>query len=108
MDAKMIQKLKEKGVAPDVILDLILEDIPDQATPEQVPTGPTEPAENKEEPAPAPAAPEPVKKDPVMDRLDKLIGLVQRNNILRDGRGSEPTETVDDILAAMITPAKGG
>ena len=106
MDAKMIQKLKDKGVAPDVILDLILEDIPDQATPQQVPTAPTQPA-GKEEPAPAPAAPEPV-KDPVMDRLDKLIGLVQRNNILRDGRGSEPTETVDDILAAMITPAKGG
>lgn len=112
METRMIEKLKNAGVAADVILDLILDDLAEtNATPEEVPTGPTPereqeaaaPAAQTQAPDPAPAA------DPVMERLDKLIGIVQRGNILRDGRGEVQTESVDDILAAMITPAaKGG
>lgn len=115
MDAKMIGRLKQAGVAPDVILDFILEDLEDkqatvQTTPEQVPTpGPPEMEQetaNNAVPAASPAAEE--KGDAVLAKLDRLIGIVQQRNIMTDGRDSAPQESVDDILAAMITPAKGG
>lgn len=114
MDNKMITKLKKAGVAPDVILDLILDDLEEQqaevqTTPEEVKT-PGPPAEEQAAaPEAAPEAPKPsADNDSVLAKLDRLIGIVQQRNILQDGRESQPKESVDDILASMITPAKGG
>lgn len=108
MDKKMIQKLKDAGVGADIILGLILED-EDQihAEPEQVTPEPAAAQEQEQEPAPAPA-PAPYAPDPVLAKLDNLIGAIQASNIIMAGRDSAPQESVDDILAAMITPAKGG
>lgn len=102
MDAKMIKKLKDAGVAADVILGLILEDETVPAEPEKVtpePAAAPEPEPAKEE-KPAAKTPDP---DPVLAKLDSLIGAIQASNILRSGRDTV-AETVDDILARMMTP----
>ena len=104
METKLIQKLKDAGVGADVILSLILEDEASPAAPEQVtpePAASPEPeAPKTEDPKPT-AAPAP---DPVLAKLDTLIGAIQASNIINMGRGSQPAETVDDILAKMIMP----
>lgn len=102
MDKKMIQKLKDAGVGADIILGLILED-EDQihAEPEQVTPEPA--AAQEQEPAPAPA-PAPSAPDPVLAKLDNLIGAIQASNIIMAGRDSAKQESVDDILAKMIMP----
>ena len=107
MERKVIEKLRTAGVDPAVILDLILDDqdqshaAPAEVTPEPA----AAPDHELASAAPAePAAPAAPAADPILSKLDQLIGTIQASNILRDGRGSQPTETVDDILAKMITP----
>lgn len=102
MDKKLIQQLKDAGVGADIILNLIL-----QPEEEKV-TQPEEVTEEKPEPAPAPKqeAAAPAVPDPIMDKIDKLIGVIQASNIIRSGRESAPEESVDDILAAMVQPRK--
>lgn len=102
MDKKLIQQLKDAGVDADIILNLILQPEEEKVTqPEEVP-------EDKPEPAPAPKqeAAAPALPDPIMDKIDKLIGVIQASNIIRTGRESAPEESVDDILAAMVQPRK--
>ena len=106
MEKQMIKKLKDAGVNADIILGLLLDD-EDQAPAEPEQVTPEPAAATEQEPAPAPA-PAPAAPDPVLAKLDSLIGAIQASNIIRAGRGAEPTESVDDILASMITPAKGG
>ena len=102
MDIKLIQQLKDAGVGSDIILNLILQQ-PDEATPpEPVPEAP-QPA-----PKPEPAPPTAPASDPVLQKIDQLIGVIQASNIIRTGREAAPPESVDDILAAMITPQKSG
>lgn len=104
MDKKLIQQLKDAGVGSDIILNLILQPEEEVTQPVTVPeeTPAPEPAPKQE--AAAPAAP-----DPIMDKIDKLIGVIQASNIVRAGREAAPQESVDDILAAMLQPpAKGG
>jgi hypothetical protein len=103
MERKVIEKLRTAGVDPAVILDLILDD-QDQSHAAPAEVTPEPAAAPDPEPAPAPAAPAAPATDPILSKLDQLIGTIQASNILRDGRGSQPTETVDDILAKMITP----
>lgn len=97
---KLIQQLKDAGVGSDIILNLILQ--PE----EEQPAAPAEPAAAPEEAKPAAAAAAPA-PDPIMDKIDKLIGVIQASNIIRSGREAEQKESVDDILAAMVQP-KGG
>lgn len=106
MDLNLIKKLKDKGVASDVIIDLLMdEEVKETPEPQQVQTETPEPIAAPD-PAPAAAAPA---SDPIMDKLDKLIGVLQANAILTTGRDSAPGQSVDDILAEMIAPAgKGG
>ena len=99
---KLIQQLKDAGVGSDIILNLIL-----QPEEEEQPAAPAEPAAAPEEAKPAAAAAAPV-TDPIMDKIDKLIGVIQASNIIRDGREAAPKESVDDILAAMVQPPKKG
>lgn len=99
---KLIQKLKDAGVGSDIILNLIL-----QPEEEEQPAAPAEPAAAPEEPKKPEAAAMPA-GDPIMEKIDKLIGVIQASNIIRDGRDAAPKESVDDILAAMIAPPKKG
>ena len=101
MDIKLIQQLKDAGVGSDIILNLILQQ-PEEATPEPVPEAP-QPA-----PEPEPAPPTAPANDPVLQKIDQLIGVIQASNIIRSGREAQPAESVDDILAAMISPQKSG
>lgn len=99
MDKKLMQKLKDKGVSSDVILDLILvEDEAPADAPAPQPEPKTSPAVPEE-----PKAPQP-QQDPVLAAIEKLTGAIQASNILRDSTGSPKTETVEDILANMIAP----
>ena len=41
-----------------------------------------------------------------MEKIDKLIGVIQASNIIKSGRETAPKESVDDILAAMVQPRK--
>lgn len=99
---KLIQQLKDAGVGSDIILNLIL-----QPEEEEQPAAPAEPAAAPEEAKPAAAAAAPA-PDPIMDKIDKLIGVIQASNIIRSGREAEQKESVDDILAAMVQPPKKG
>lgn len=102
MDKKLIQQLKDAGVGADIILNLILQpDEEPKTQPEEVPEKMPEPAPAPKQEAAAPAVP-----DPIMDKIDKLIGVIQASNIIRSGRESAPEESVDDILAAMVQPRK--
>ena len=106
MDQKLIKKLKDAGVDADIILGLILDEesgadpAPEQVTPKSEET----PPEAKEE---KPAAEAPARKtepDPVLAKLDSLIGAIQASNIIRSARPFVEKESVDDILANMIMP----
>lgn len=100
----LIKKLNEAGVDPTVIVRLMLDDEPETVTPDE----PQDPA-----PAPAPA-PEPAKPAPAADTGDKILaaierltGAVQASNIMNFSAGDPKGESVDDILAEMLTPKKG-
>lgn len=100
IDQKTAQALKDKGVDPGIILDLMLEQ---DADPEQTPDRKPEeqkPAEQK----PAEQKPDP---DPILQAINKLTGAIQASNILNSGSQGPAAETSEDILAQLINP-KGG
>lgn len=109
MDNKIIKTLKEKGVDPGIILDLILED--ETAAPESAPEVAAQPA------APEVAAPEPITQkdvdqgketsDAILAAIEKLTGAIQASNIIHTGTNKVPQETSADALAQLINP-KGG
>lgn len=103
MDIKLIQQLKSAGVGDDVIVNLILQQNEEASQPVTVQQEAKEPEPEKpaEPEKKAPAAP-----DPIMEKIDKLIGVIQASNIIRSGRETAPEESVDDILAAMVQPRK--
>lgn len=105
---KDIQKLKEKGVDPSVILDLLLE--------EDLGAAPETPEEKKQEQTPEekqedkkPAAPEQKNdiQDQILKAIEKLTGAVQTSNLLNAGSTGPDVDTTEDILASIINP-KGG
>lgn len=103
MDTKMIQKLKDAGVGADIILGLILDDEQQvHAEPEEVTPEPS--AAKEQEPEADPVKPK--VPDPVLAKLDKLIGAIQASNIINAGRDSNAEESVDDILASIVMPVK--
>lgn len=105
----IINKLKEKGVAADIILDMILEDEQEEQKPETDQKAEQKPAEQKPEPEKKPD-PEPEKKpdpDPILAAINKLTGAIQASNILNSGSQGPAAETSQDILAQLINP-KGG
>ena len=111
IDQKTAQKLKEKGVDPSIILDLMLEQ---EAAPEQTPEQKPEeqkpeeqkPAEQKPaEQKPAELKPE---TDPYLAAINRLTGAIQASNILNSGSKGPEQETSQDILAQIINPKEGG
>lgn len=103
MDKNMIRKLSSAGVAPEIILNLLLdEDEPEpaaEAQPDPVP-------EKAPEPAPQPA-PEPRKDDAILAAIEKLTGAIHASNMRRDSAGDPAqAETTDSILASLISPKK--
>ena len=103
MDNKIIKTLKEKGVDPAIILDLILEDETPAAPEAQAESEATAATEATAEPA-AQAAPE---KDAILAAIEKLTGAIQASNIMHSGTSSVPEMTSADALAQLINP-KGG
>lgn len=102
MDLNLIQKLKDAGVEDSVIVNLILQDGPQaEAAPVTEEVQPAAaPVQEASQPAAAP--------DPVLAKIDQLIGVIQASNLLHAGRESAPQETADDVLAAMLQPPKKG
>lgn len=107
LDLEIIKKLNAAGVDPAVLLNIILEDDGKKAEEQPAPEQP------KPEAAPAPA-PEPEKPAPAADTGDKILaaierltGAVQASNIMNFSAGDPKGESVDDILAEMLTPKKG-
>lgn len=108
MDNKIIKTLKEKGVDPGIILDLILED--ETAAPEAAPEVAAQPA--APEVAAQPAAPKDADQgketsDMILAAIEKLTGAIQASNIIHTGTNKVPQETSADALAQLINP-KGG
>ena len=107
---KDIQKLKDKGVDPSVILDLLLEEEEDPGKAPETP--------NNEKPEKAPETPKnekpekaPVQKNDVQDQIlkaiEKLTGAVQTSNLLNAGSDGPDVDTTEAALASIINP-KGG
>ena len=94
IDKKTLAFLKEKGVSPDILLDLVLEDDP-QPAPEADP----EPEAPAPEVQPA-TVPEP--KDPVLAAIEKLTGAVQLMNVRGLSMEVPKKESTDDILASVL------
>lgn len=96
IDKKTLAFLKEKGVSPDILLDLVLEDDP-------APAPEADPA--TEEPAPEvkPATmPEQKNQDPVLAAIEKLTGAVQLMNVRGLSMEIPKKESTDDILASVL------
>lgn len=108
----LINKLKDKGVSADIILDLILDD---EQTQEKSGTSDLESAKNEkqdnpETPAPetpAPETPAGQTQDAILQAINKLTGAIQASNIINSGSKGPDTETSADALAQLINP-KGG
>lgn len=98
IDKKTAQKMKDAGVDPSVILDLMFDE--EEKQPDPAP-------EKKEEPKPEPKKEEPkqpaVGNDAILAAIEKLTGVIQASNIR--GAGTDPSvETADSILASLIAP----
>ena len=110
LNNKDIQKLKDKGVDPSVILDLLLEEEEDPGKAPETP--------KNEKPEKAPETPKnekpekaPVQKNDVQDQIlkaiEKLTGAVQTSNLLNAGSDGPDVDTTEAALASIINP-KGG
>lgn len=115
-----IKKLKEKGVDPSVILDLLLEE---EETPGAAPETPEEKPEDKKPAAPeekkpeTPKDPDPITpehirqatevQDQILKAIEKLTGAVQTSNLLNAGSTGPDVDTTEAVLASIINP-KGG
>lgn len=100
IDQKTAQALKDKGVDPSIILDLMLEQ---DAAPAM--------NENQEKPEQEEKKPEPKQEqkpdpDPILAAINKLTGAIQASNILNSGSKGPAAETSEDILAQLINPKK--
>ena len=92
IDKKTLAFLKDKGVSPEILLDLVLEDPPAS---EEDPV--------LEDPAPeVPPAPQPEGKDDVLAAIEKLTGAVQLMNVHGLSMEVPKQESTDDILAAAL------
>lgn len=110
---KDIQKLKEKGVDPSIILDLLLEDDDQGQDPGTTPETPkeekTETPDQKKTETPKEEKPDQKTdmQDQILKAIEKLTGAVQTSNLLNAGSAGPDVDTTEDILASIINP-KGG
>lgn len=114
---KDVKKLKEKGVDPSVILDLLLEDDEQGQDPGTTPDNPMnenqeKAPEDKKTETPKEEKPEtPDKKtdmqDQILKAIEKLTGAVQTSNLLNAGSAGPDVDTTEAALASIINP-KGG
>ena len=126
LNNKDIQKLKEKGVDPSVILDLLLEEEEDPGKAPETPKNekpekaPETPKNEKPEKAPEQTPEKPMNEKPekapeqkndmqdqILKAIEKLTGAVQTSNLLNAGSTGPDVDTTEDILASIINP-KGG
>ena len=92
IDKRTLAFLKEKGVSPEILLDLVLEDPPAS---EEDPV--------LEDPAPeVPPAPQPEGQGDVLAAIEKLTGAVQLMNVRGLSMEVPKQESTDDILAAAL------
>lgn len=98
MTKEQVQALRDAGVNESAIIDRILQDMQQQPEPEETPAPAPDP-----EPATAPEAPKD-RTDEILARLDKLTGVIQKSN-QHGGRNEATGQSVDDILASVLTPA---
>lgn len=78
------------------------EPIPEDSKPEEKPVEPEEPekpVEPKEK-----AVDDYASNEKVLERLDKLEKMLQKNAILSDSVNPTPKDTTKDILASIINP----
>ena len=118
---KDIQKLKDKGVDPSVILDLLLEEEEDPGKAPETPKN--EKQEKAPEQTPEEKKPETYKdpdpitsehirqatdvQDQILKAIEKLTGAVQTSNLLNAGSKGPDVDTTEAALASIINP-KGG
>lgn len=95
MTKEQVQTLRDAGVNESAIIDRILQDMQAPSEPEETPAPAPDP-----EPAPAPKD----RTDEILARLDKLTGVIQKSN-QHGGRNEASGQSVDDILASVLTPA---
>ncbi len=105
----LINKLKDKGVSADIILDLILDDEQNKPMNEKQ-DNPKTPAPETPAAQETPAAPETPAgqtQDVILQAINKLTGAIQASNIINTGSKGPETETSEAALAQLINP-KGG
>lgn len=108
---KDVKKLKDKGVDPSVILDLLLEE--DEA-PEQTPEAAPEDKKPEQTPEDKPEEKKPETQDQkndmqdqILKAIEKLTGAVQTSNLLNAGSDGPDVDNTEDILASIINPTGG-
>ena len=108
---KDVKKLKEKGVDPSIILDLLLEDEEQDpgTTPEEKPDQkPDQKPEEKPEQKPDQTPDQKTDmQDQILKAIEKLTGAVQTSNLLNAGSTGPDVDTTEAALASIINP-KGG
>lgn len=113
---KDVKKLKEKGVDPSIILDLLLDEEQDPGTNTDAPMN-EKPEKAPEEKNPAAQADPEEKKsaagqtndiqDQILKAIEKLTGAVQTSNLLNAGSVGPDVDTTEAALASIINPTGG-
>lgn len=99
MTKEQVQALRDAGVSESAIIDRILQETADAVAPDP------EPSEAPESPAAAPAAAPADRTDEILAAINKLTGAIQIRN-QHGGRDEAASQSVDDILASVLTPVK--
>ena len=100
MTKEQVQALRDAGISEQAIIDRILGESEGTEKPAEHEKGAIEPAKPAEQ-----AIAQPDKADAILDAIERLTGAIQAGN-MRTGRDAMPEQSVEDIMASVLMPAK--
>lgn len=100
MTREQVQALRDAGISEQAIIDRILAE----------PAGAESPAEPEKQAVEAAqpavqANTQPDKADAILEAIERLTGAIQTGN-MRTGRDTPQAQSVEDIMASVLMPAK--
>ncbi len=108
MTKEQVQALRDAGISEQAIIDRILGETAGaerHAEPEKHAAEHEKQAAEAAQPA-AQANNQPDKADAILAAIDRLTGAIQAGN-MRTGRDAQQAQSVEDIMASVLMPAKG-
>lgn len=100
MTREQVQALRDAGISEQAIIDRILGEPEGTDSPSEAEKRAIEPAQPKEQ-----AIAQPDKSDAILEAIERLTGAIQAGN-MRNGRDTQQEQSVEDIMASVLMPAK--